>query len=263
MFRLINSKINFKDFNNSIVQSETWTPSIPLGGNKYSDTGVRLKMNVFNRQDSWSIFGSEQEDTFYNYEQYNSDTFDTSPSQTLIAEMFFRIQSDKIVHSRTVYGLIDWLGDIGGIEDVLNIVVMMFIGNYLKFNCSIMVMQSLYNPDEMKHFAVGHRHEGGGPDDTHHRASNTMAGRRANTVKQLRLPSISFSNHLIDLHDGEDEGEKHEEEHQVKSLGLFIDFHITTFQKVQLFILNIVGYFRLCHRENSNRWLSRLKYINE
>ena len=44
--------------------------------------------------------------------------------------------------------MMDWLGDIGGIGDVLTFLVMIFFGGYFRFNCSMSTMLSLYDLDD-------------------------------------------------------------------------------------------------------------------
>ena len=50
---------------------------------------------------------------------YNSDTFDVGENDVLIAEMYFRIETDEIAHRRVVRYLTDQLGAIGGLSRFL------------------------------------------------------------------------------------------------------------------------------------------------
>ena len=61
--------------------------------------------------------------------------------------MYFRIQTDQIDHSRQVYRFMDWLGDVGGIGEILTILFMFVFGGYLKFHLVVTSMQSLYSPE--------------------------------------------------------------------------------------------------------------------
>lgn len=56
---------------------------------------------------------------FYDVTTFNSDEYAVSENYPLIAEMYFRIKTDAIDHSRVVFSLMEWLGAIGGIEDIL------------------------------------------------------------------------------------------------------------------------------------------------
>ena len=62
------------------------------------------------------------------------DTYKTSETNNKLATIQFRLDQDKINHTRIVYNFMDWLGDIGGIGEVLRFVFMVIFGNYLAFN---------------------------------------------------------------------------------------------------------------------------------
>lgn len=55
----------------------------------------------------------------------------------IVAEMYFRVQVDKIVHERQVFGFMDWLGSIGGIESMLIEFLIFFFGAFTQFNAVI------------------------------------------------------------------------------------------------------------------------------
>ena len=105
---------------------------IPLKKHTFSDTGYRLRKNIFTMKDS-IIFGPEKEKVFYDTVLYNSDTLFTEQKQEVIAEMYWRVDVDKMSHSRDVYTLMDYLGDVGGIPDVLKFGLMFLFGNYITF----------------------------------------------------------------------------------------------------------------------------------
>ena len=72
---------------------------------------------------------------FYDCVFFNSETyFQKDKTSHTLAEMFFRMHEDKLIHERVVYSLSDWLGDIGGINEVLTFVFLAFFGSYLGFN---------------------------------------------------------------------------------------------------------------------------------
>ena len=54
-----------------------------------------------------------------------------------IAEFYFRLDVDKIKHSRIVFGFMDWLGAIGGVERALLKIIGFFIGGYISFHSNI------------------------------------------------------------------------------------------------------------------------------
>ena len=66
--------------------------------------------------------------------------------------MYFRIKTDAIVHARNVYSALDWLGSIGGVEDLLVMIAAYFFGGYLQFNAVLSTLNSLrvVDPDQKK-----------------------------------------------------------------------------------------------------------------
>ena len=81
---------------------------------------------------------------FYDITEFNSDTVEVKsddpdihmPSKA-IAEFYFRLDVDKIKHSRIVFGFMDWLGAIGGVERALLKIIGFFIGGYISFHSNI------------------------------------------------------------------------------------------------------------------------------
>jgi len=118
---VINNKVNLGHGQyQDVLQNEIQVPSIPLGPNKYSDTGYRYKKNTINASLKWYSLQT-MDHTFYEFEAYNTDTFDLEPSSTFnkIATMTFRLDTMEIEHERMEYSIPDFLGDIGGIADLL------------------------------------------------------------------------------------------------------------------------------------------------
>ena len=56
---------------------------------------------------------------WYDITLFSSDAIIVEDDATVIAEMYFRIKTDAIVHARFVYSVLDWLGSIGGVEGLL------------------------------------------------------------------------------------------------------------------------------------------------
>ena len=51
-----------------------------------------------------------------------------------IAEIYFRLETDQIKHERYVLSFIDWLGEIGGVTELLTRFGTFILGGYLGFN---------------------------------------------------------------------------------------------------------------------------------
>ena len=54
------------------------------------------------------------------------------------------MHEDKLNHEREVYVLSDFLGDIGGIGDVLKFSFMLIFSGFITFNSKLGTMTSLY-----------------------------------------------------------------------------------------------------------------------
>jgi len=52
----------------------------------------------------------------------------------MIAEIYFRIDNDEYIHEKYVFGVMDWLGEVGGITELLGRFFTFIIGGYLAFN---------------------------------------------------------------------------------------------------------------------------------
>ena len=67
--------------------------------------------------------------------------------QNMIAEMFFRLESNQITHSQKFKDLSAELGTIGGLSGFLNSLAVLALGGYIGFNQSISIMNRLYFKD--------------------------------------------------------------------------------------------------------------------
>lgn len=66
-----------------------------------------------------------------------------------IARMHFRLDPDHLTHKKVVYQVMDLLGDIGGISEILMQLASLFLGGYLTFHSSIETMKVLYNSSSL------------------------------------------------------------------------------------------------------------------
>jgi hypothetical protein len=82
---------------------------------------------------------------FYNLIPFNSDTVVVGHDYKVLAEMYFRIGVDEIIHSRHVFEFMDFLGSVGGVTEVLTRTSCFMIGGFLAWNSAIETMLSLYS----------------------------------------------------------------------------------------------------------------------
>lgn len=148
MFKVINNKVNYNDRNEEKMrQHQTWLPSVPLTNGKFSDTGYRYRKNNFFFMDYWIPvpFVAGDDITFYDITPFNSDTLDVGPDFPLLAEMYFRIDTDELAHVRKVYEFMDFLGDVGGVIESLMRASIFLFGGYLAWNSDIETMIEMYS----------------------------------------------------------------------------------------------------------------------
>ena len=62
--------------------------------------------------------------------------------------MYIRLDDDEVSHERKVYHLMDLLGDVGGVKDILMDLAFFFFGGWLAFEKSIEFMHKLYYDSE-------------------------------------------------------------------------------------------------------------------
>jgi hypothetical protein len=94
------------------------------------------------------IGGTEQELNFYALTMYNEDTFDLAPGVSdnmyAIADIYFRISTDQFNHVRSVENVIDFLGNVAGITDLLQQILIFIVGSYSVFFSNLNMIKALY-----------------------------------------------------------------------------------------------------------------------
>ena len=84
------------------------------------------------------------DELFFDYKFYNVDTFNVPDTQNLLVEIYFRLEVDEISHTRIVFTIMDWLGALGGVPDLLFQLAGFIIGGYAAFNSSFFTISGLY-----------------------------------------------------------------------------------------------------------------------
>ena len=129
----------------AIRQNEIWMPSIPLKSGIFSDAGYRFRENKFLMKDNWLPGHKSNLELFFDVLFYNSETLSVTTDYMTVAELYFRLDIDNVVHTRHVFTFMDWLGAIGGIEKILLRFFIMIYGGYANFNASIESINLLYD----------------------------------------------------------------------------------------------------------------------
>ena len=99
--RVLNDKIDFSQFGlGAIRQNEIWMPLMKFKEGYYTDAGYRFRENKFEQKDHWVPGKDVNEKKFYDVTFFSSDEIEVGKDFNLVAEMYFRIKTDLIVHSR-------------------------------------------------------------------------------------------------------------------------------------------------------------------
>ena len=123
-------------------------PFISMTAGLFSDTGYRFRKNVFERYDTWVPWSKEVTNVFYDLTLFNSDTMVLPPAlknKKEIAEMYFRLEVEEIEHVRIFFELMDWLGSVGGIVEVLTKLATFILGSYMSFNSGLEIIHHIYH----------------------------------------------------------------------------------------------------------------------
>ena len=143
-FKLISSKIDLNERNDRAVNyEEIFLNQAPLAAGLYTDSGFRLRYNAFNRQDYWWK-GYKNVDVFFDYIFYNHDTYEVPKTNTLIAEMYWRLGNDQVTHWRKAFSLMDLFGALGGVSKILLQVCGFVVMSYSQFWASFSTTSMLY-----------------------------------------------------------------------------------------------------------------------
>ena len=145
--RVIQDKIDYHEYDQSAVkrQNELYTYSIPIDPDQYSDVGYRFRSNRFLYWDNFAPrYGGYSVLPFFDFKFFNLDSYKVNLDINLIAEIYFRLEIDEIIHYRDVGTFFDWLEAIGGIPEILKLLFNLVIGTYLTFHSTMMNLKTLY-----------------------------------------------------------------------------------------------------------------------
>ena len=81
---------------------------------------------------------------FFDFLQFSLDVYEVPEDTELLSNFYFRLDVNQIEHSRQVFSLMDFIGDIGGVPDLLLQVGGWVIGSYAAFYASLSTFSELY-----------------------------------------------------------------------------------------------------------------------
>ena len=117
---------------------------------KFTDSGFRYRENYFSKEDNWIPGFPPSIQKFYDIVTFNSDTVTVGDDYMVINEIYFRLHNDKMEHQRVVYGIMEWLGAVGGVGAIVVSFFKYLYGGYASFNAAIVNINLLHN-DESHH----------------------------------------------------------------------------------------------------------------
>jgi hypothetical protein len=143
-FKILNQKIDFSDRDERAVRlNEIFVPGVSMRAGTYCDTGYRFRYNKFERYDNW--WSSKMTtNVFYDYMLYNSDCYFVDESKREIAEMYYRLEVDSVLHSRVVFSSMDFIGSLGGVSDFVLMMAGWVYGGYAAFHSAFITIFVLY-----------------------------------------------------------------------------------------------------------------------
>ena len=101
-----------------------------MDAGKFTDSGYRFRENSIDKHDTIMPFVTGGTEHFHDVFLFNSDTLHVGEDYMSIAEMYFRLSVDKVEHTRIVYKFMDWLGALGGVGDIMMMMITFLIGGY-------------------------------------------------------------------------------------------------------------------------------------
>ena len=148
---VLNKAPNFGSFDTAFKEVEMFQQSVKLGPNVFTDTGYRFRINRYTRQDVW-YFPSTVTDTFTDLTKFNHDEYNILPTvyKKMIGQLWFRLESNLLTHTRTVIQIEDFFGRIGGIFGILIYIFEVSFGDYINFEAKIRWIQKFYRFEKPK-----------------------------------------------------------------------------------------------------------------
>lgn len=91
-------------------------------------------------KDSWIPGTSSSEINFFDTVDFNQDVIPAHPQHPLLAQIYWRIDVNELLHERVVFQFKDWLASIAGIEKFLLKYLTMVFGGFINYNAAIEII---------------------------------------------------------------------------------------------------------------------------
>ena len=131
--RILNQRVDMRK-KNQISENEIWMPVVQFKPGVFTDQGFRYRENILPKEKSILPWVGNDLKKFYDVTFYSSDAILVQDDFPIIAEMYFRINGDSIIYTQVDYGLLSFLGDVGGVESLVYQILFFIFGGFLQFN---------------------------------------------------------------------------------------------------------------------------------
>jgi hypothetical protein len=127
--------MNFKKDDDFIAFSSQMLNGFKLYG-EFTDAGYRFRSNTYTRIDKW-WWPLEAESSFFDLVPFNHYPFSLTPEEikdSVIAELYFRLDTNLMEHEKTVYSFTDFLDSLAGMMDFLFQLAVAIFGGYVFYS---------------------------------------------------------------------------------------------------------------------------------
>ena len=89
--------------------------------------------NYYKRKEQW-VFSDVVEENFYNLVHLNFDSFNVkNKTEKALCQIYISLDINSMTHYKEVIQLMDFLGNIAGIKDLLILIAIYCFGGYADF----------------------------------------------------------------------------------------------------------------------------------
>ena len=98
-----------------------------------------------------NLFGKEKSFEIYKVKELEPKQF--LPKESILLEIELQAASTKLFHQRSIYNVLDFLGDIGGLLDALKLIASTIVGLLMNRSLSNHIISQLFYllPNSSKH----------------------------------------------------------------------------------------------------------------
>ena len=126
---LLTPYFDFNDLENPIKYQLSDLQYLILDSSYFYVSNVKIRKNLYTLYDSVFGFSSGQSGTFYSYESSNAQTL--FPFENILARIDIQLDAQVDRYERTVQTIFEAIGTIGGIYEILRIIIGTIVGIFV------------------------------------------------------------------------------------------------------------------------------------